>query len=176
MRVRVSDINDFDQRVGHLVPGWTASTPPTARPMAGHWCRLEPLNPARHADGLYQANRADEKGRMRTYLPYGHFDSVTSYRAWLEGVAGCEDPMFFAIIDGQGRAVAAPRVRLRGHLQSGGRRKGPQPGHGVVLDHRRRVAAPAAYARWLAPKNFDAESRQRIALSKLTRPDALSAP
>jgi len=105
MRVRVSDTNDLGQRVGHLVPGWTARTRPAARPMAGRWCRLEPLDPGRHADDLYQANRAGEKGRIWTYLPYGPFDNVTSYRAWLECVASCEDPMFFAIIDGQGRAV-----------------------------------------------------------------------
>ena len=34
----------------------------------------------------------------------------------------------------------------------------------------------AAYERWLAPDNFDAEGRQRTALSKLTLPDALFAP
>ena len=105
MPVLVSDINNFDQPVGHLVPGWTARTRPAARPMAGHWCRLELLDPARHANDLYRANRADEEGHMWTYLPYGPFDNFTSYRAWLEGVAGREDPMFFAIIDGHGRAV-----------------------------------------------------------------------
>jgi RimJ/RimL family protein N-acetyltransferase len=34
----------------------------------------------------------------------------------------------------------------------------------------------AAYARWLAPDNFDAEGRQRLALSELTLPDAPPAP
>lgn len=105
MRVQVSDVNDFDQPVGHLVPGWTARTRPTARSTTGRWCRLDPLDPATHADDLYRANQADEQGRMWTYLTYGPFDSLTSYRGWLEGVAAREDPMFFAIIDGQGRAV-----------------------------------------------------------------------
>jgi len=107
MGVQVSDINDFGQPVGHLVPGWTARTWPAARAMAGRWCRLEPLDPARHVDDLHRANQADEQGRMWTYLPYGPFDSLPSYCAWLERVAGREDPMFFAIIDGQGRAVGA---------------------------------------------------------------------
>lgn len=59
----------------------------------------------RHADELYRANSADTQGRMWTYLPYGPFDSLGLYRAWLDEVAGREDPMFFAILDEQGRAV-----------------------------------------------------------------------
>ena len=51
---------------------------------------------------------------MWTYLPYGPFDNLTSYRTWLEGVAGREDPMFFAIIDGHGRAVGVASF-LRTH-------------------------------------------------------------
>ena len=244
MRVRVSDINDFDQPVDHLVPGWTARTRPVARPMAGRLCRLEPLDPARHADDLYRANRADEKGRMWTYAPYGPFNSLTSYRAWLQGVAGREDPMFFAIIDGQGRAVGvASFLRIDpsagtievGHLafspavqattaateamalmmrtvfdelgyrryewkcdslNAASRRATQRLGfvyegtfrQAVIVKGRNRDTAwfsitdaewprlAAAYERWLAPDNFDAQGRQRIALSKLTLPDAPPAP
>ena len=244
MLVRVSEINDFDQPVGHLVPGWTARTRPVARPMAGRLCRLDPLDPARHADDLYRANRADEKGRMWTYLPYGPFDSLTSYRAWLQGVTGREDPMFFAIVDGQGQAVgvasflridpsagtidvgllafspavqataaatAAMALMMRtvfdelgyrryewkcDSLNAASRRAAQRLGfvyegtfrQAVIVKGRNRDTAwfsitdaewprlAAAYARWLAPDNFDGEGRQRIALSKLTLPDALSLP
>ena len=72
---------------------------------------------------------------------------------------------------------AAPRVRLRGHLPSGGHRQGRNRDtawFSITDAEWPRLAA--AYARWLAPANFDAEGRQRIALSKLTLPDALSAP
>jgi len=244
MLVRVSDTNDFDQPVGHLVPGWTARTRPAARPMTGRFCRLEPLDPDRHADDLYWANRADEQGRMWTYLPYGPFNSVTSYRAWLAGVAGREDPRFFAIIDGQDRAVGvASFLRIDpsagtievGHLafspavqattaatealvlmmrtvfdelgyrrcewkcdslNAASRRAAQRLGflyegtfrQALVVKGRNRDTAwfsitdaqwprlAAAYARWLAPGNFDAEGRQRLALSKLTLQDGLSAP
>ena len=244
MPVQVSDINDFDQPVGHLVPGWIARTRPAARPMAGRWSRLEPLDPARHANDLYRANRADEQGRMWTYLPYGPFDNLTSYRVWLEGVAGREDPMFFAIIDGKGRAVGvASFLRIDplagsievGHLafspaaqtttvateamslmmrtvfgelgyrryewkcdalNAASRRAAQRFGfvyegtfrQAKVVKGRNRDTAwfsitdadwprlAAAYDRWLAPDNFDAKRRQRLALSKLTLPDAPSTP
>jgi RimJ/RimL family protein N-acetyltransferase len=240
----VSDTNDFDQPVGHLVPGWTAHIRPATCPMAGRWCRVEPLDPTRHADDLYRANGADERDRMWTYLPYGPFDSLTSYRAWLEGVAGRKDPMFFAIIDGKGRAVGvASYLRIdppagtieAGHLafspglqattaateamalmmrtvfdelgyrryewkcdslNAASRRAAQRLGfvyegtfrQAAVVKGRNRDTAwfsitdaewprlAAAYERWLAPDNFDAEGRQRIPLSTLTLPDAAPAP
>ncbi len=79
--------------------------------MGGHWCRLEPLDAARHADDLYRANSADKQGQMWTYLPYGPFDSLAPYRAWLEEVAGREDPMFFAILDEHGQAVGVAALQ-----------------------------------------------------------------
>jgi RimJ/RimL family protein N-acetyltransferase len=238
MRARVSDINDFGQPVGLRVPGWTARNRPAARPVADRWCRLEPLDPARHADDLYLANRADEQGRMWTYLPYGPFDSLTSYRAWLEGVAGREDPLFFAIIDSQGRAVgvasflridpsagtievghlafspalqsttaatAAMALMMRtvfdelgyrryewkcDSLNTASRRAAQRLGfvdegtfrQAVIVKGRNRDTAwfsitdaewprlAAAFERWLAPDNFDAEGQQRAALSELTLP------
>ena len=53
---------------------------------------------------------------MWTYLPYGPFDSVTSYRAWLEGVAGREDPMFFAIIDVHVRVMLGAKTFAVFHI------------------------------------------------------------
>jgi RimJ/RimL family protein N-acetyltransferase len=210
--------------------------------MLGRGCRLEPLS-ARHADDLYRANRADEQGRMWTYLPYGSFDSPASYRAWLEAVAGRDDPMFFAIIAGEDGAVGvaawqridpAAGVIEVGHvafspalqgstiateamavmmrtvfdelgyrryewkcdaLNAASRRAAVRFGfiyegtfrQAVVVKGRNRDTAwfsitdaewprlAAAYERWLAPDNFDAEGRQRLALSSLTRPGAAPA-
>ncbi len=79
--------------------------------MEGRWCRLEPLDPARHAEDLHRANSADERGRMWTYLPYGPFESLAAYRTWMEGVAGRDDPMFLAVVDGAGRAVGVAALQ-----------------------------------------------------------------
>ncbi|HVG99051.1 MAG TPA: GNAT family protein [Chloroflexota bacterium] len=93
------------QPVGFPVPGWTPRPRPPRRPMAGRYCRLEPLDPARHGADLFAANAADD-GRMWTYLPVGPFDGEPSYRRWLEAVAGGDDPLFHAVVDvASGRAV-----------------------------------------------------------------------
>lgn len=41
---------------------------------------------------------------MWTYLPYGPFESLSSYAAWLDGVAGRADPLFFAIVNREDQA------------------------------------------------------------------------
>jgi RimJ/RimL family protein N-acetyltransferase len=67
--------------------------------MEGRYCRLEPLDPQRHASHLYVANAEDSQGGNWTYLPYGPFASLESYRAWMEKDCTSEDPLFFAIVD-----------------------------------------------------------------------------
>jgi len=72
---------------------------PPRTPMVGRTCRVEPIDPARHADDLYQANAADPTGRNFTYLAIGPFDGIEAYREWMTGAARSEDPLFHAIVD-----------------------------------------------------------------------------
>ena len=67
--------------------------------MTGRFCRLEPLDADVHAASLYKANAVDAEGKIWTYLPYGPFESLESYHAWLVQNSTGEDPIFFAIID-----------------------------------------------------------------------------
>ena len=64
----------------------------------GRTCRLEPLDAARHGESLHRANLLDREGRNWTYLPYGPFDRAADYLAWVESIAGKDDPQFFAIV------------------------------------------------------------------------------
>jgi len=74
--------------------------------MHGRYCRVEPLDPARHAAELHEANLLDRDGRMWTYLFSGPFATLDEYRAWLEAKQPSEDPLFFAFVDAaRGRAV-----------------------------------------------------------------------
>lgn len=92
--------------VGHPVPGWTARPTPPRTPIEGRFCRLEMLDPQRHAADLFAANRLDKEGRNWTYLAYGPFDKLEDYRAWAETVAAADDPLFHTIIDlATGKAV-----------------------------------------------------------------------
>jgi RimJ/RimL family protein N-acetyltransferase len=88
------------------LPDWTARETPPRTPMVGRFCRVELLDPGRHATDLFAANSLDTEGRNWTYLPSGPFADFDSYRGWLEKVAAAEDPLFHTIVDlASGKAV-----------------------------------------------------------------------
>jgi hypothetical protein len=74
--------------------------------MVGHFCRVELLDPNRHAAHLYDANALDSEGRIWTYLPYGSFETLESYLGWMNNYCRGDDPLFHAIVDNAtGKAV-----------------------------------------------------------------------
>src|SRR5689334_22001624 len=94
------------QPVGFPLPNWRPPALPPREPLEGRFCRVEPLDPERHAASLYEANSQDREGRIWTYLAYGPFASFESYRAWAENASRSTDPLFHAIVDrGTGRAA-----------------------------------------------------------------------
>jgi RimJ/RimL family protein N-acetyltransferase len=107
-------LNHLGQCIGFPLPEWTPPPLPPREPMTGRFCRLEPLDLARHAAALFEADAADTDGRSWTYLAYGPFDSLPSYRAWLSANCLGSDPLFFVILDtGDGRpAGVASYLRI----------------------------------------------------------------
>jgi RimJ/RimL family protein N-acetyltransferase len=90
---------------GRPLPAWRRRPAPPRTPMPGRFCRLEPLEVRRHAADLFAAFREDAEGLGWTYLPYGPFKRPTAFRSWLAAECGGEDPLFFAVVDANGRAV-----------------------------------------------------------------------
>jgi RimJ/RimL family protein N-acetyltransferase len=102
--------NNLGQPVGFPLPGWRSPPQPPRELIEGRFCRLEPLDPDRHAAGLFAANAADADGRSWTYLAYGPFATLTEYRDWMIATCLGADPQFVAIIDaatGQPSGVAS---------------------------------------------------------------------
>lgn len=98
--------NALGQPIGPALPGWTPRPRPARAVMPGQWCRLEPLDAARHAAELHAAYSEDPEGRGWTYLLDGPFPSLPAYRAWAEAAARSDDPLFFAVVDeAAGRAL-----------------------------------------------------------------------
>ncbi len=91
--------NDLGQPIGPPLPNWTPPPRPPREPLEGRYCRLEPLDPDRHAAALFAASAADRDGRSWTYKTYGPFPTLHSYREWMSGKCLGEDPLFFAIVD-----------------------------------------------------------------------------
>ena len=230
--------NALGQPIGEDVVGWSRPVPPPRMPMAGRWCRVEPLDTARHGAELFDAVSADRDGRNWTYLAYGPFASCDEYLGWMRTACAGEDPLFHAIVDiASGKAVGvASYLRIDpaggcievGHIHyAPALQRTPAATEAMylmmqrvfALGYRRyewkcdslnapsRAAAQrlgfsyegifrqatmykgrnrdtawyatidrewpaleAAYARWLAPANFDAQGRQRQSLSALTAP------
>ncbi len=103
-------LNDLGQPIGDPLQDWTPASPPPRVPIEGRFCRLEPLDPDRHAEALFAANAADGTGRSWTYLAYGPFQTLASYREWMSATCLGDDPQFYAIIDlvdGQPAGVAS---------------------------------------------------------------------
>ena len=99
-------LNEFGQAIGEPVPGWTPRERPADVTLTGTWCRVEPLDAARHADDLYAAYRSAPDQRMWTYLSTGPFETAAAYRSFAEGAARGTDPKQYAVIDLKtGRAV-----------------------------------------------------------------------
>jgi RimJ/RimL family protein N-acetyltransferase len=92
-------MNPEAQPTGQPLPNWSPRPVPPRTVMTGRFCRLEPLDPARHAQDLFAANKLDASGLNWTYLFVGPFAEFGSYRAWLEQVAKSDDPLFHTIID-----------------------------------------------------------------------------
>ena len=67
--------------------------------MDGRFCLVEPLDPGRHAESLFEANALDVDGRNWTYMPYGPFATFESFRTWMESFCSGDDPLFYAIVD-----------------------------------------------------------------------------
>ena len=93
------NLNALGQPVGLPVPDWTARPRPPRTPITGRYCRVEMLDPAKHAADLFTGNQLDTEGRNWTYLAYGPFAKLEDYRAWLDSVASADDPLFHTIVD-----------------------------------------------------------------------------
>jgi RimJ/RimL family protein N-acetyltransferase len=79
--------------------GWSAPPAPTARPIGGRYCRLEPLNSRRHGPQLFDAFSESSDGSLWTYLGYGPFRSMADYLDWIDSFCSGDDPIFYAVID-----------------------------------------------------------------------------
>jgi RimJ/RimL family protein N-acetyltransferase len=125
--------------------------------LEGRYCRLEPLDPGRHADALLAASNAPGAEDRFRYLREPVPDRA-SFDEWIASAARSEDPLFHAVIDRATGRCEGRQAYLR-----------ITPEHGVIeIGHilwgpaisRTRVAteALALYARYA----FDALGYRRF--------------
>jgi len=85
---------------------WQPRPRPARKVLTGRYVRLEPLDPARHGDGLYDASSVADAGDRFAWLPETPPRSRAEFQAWLDKAATSQDPLYFVVIDqATGRVV-----------------------------------------------------------------------
>ena len=67
---------------------------PSKKNLSSKYVVLEPININKHAKDLYLNFSKDKKNKIWTYLPYGPFISLSSFKKWLEFFCLNKDPFF----------------------------------------------------------------------------------
>ena len=78
---------------------WTPRPRPARNVLQGRYIRLEPLDPARHGDDLYEASAAPGAEERFRYLFEPPPASRDAFEMWLTKAESTEDPLFFAAVD-----------------------------------------------------------------------------
>lgn len=100
--------------------GWGGCARPPKASLVGRWVRLEPLDPARHADALWSAHVGTDVAATYRYMPYGPFDDRASYGAHLAKQAADPSDLYFALVTAErGAAGVASLMSI-------------EPAHGVA--------------------------------------------
>ena len=92
---------------------WKPRPRPERRVLEGRFVRLEPLDIARHGDGLFSASTMEDADARFRYLPDVPPASREAFRPWLEKAAASEDPLFFAVIDKVSGKVVGRQTLMR---------------------------------------------------------------
>ncbi|XP_055306359.1 uncharacterized protein LOC129570686 [Sitodiplosis mosellana] len=91
--------NEYGQAIGEAVPGWTARPWPVDVTLNGRTCRLEPLDPIKHSNDLFEAYLLAPDGRDWTYMFEERFIELEPFRKYIERIAKGSDPKYYAVID-----------------------------------------------------------------------------
>jgi RimJ/RimL family protein N-acetyltransferase len=91
--------NPYDQPIGPPVAGWSERPRPPRTVLHGRYCRLEPVDPERHAALLFAAYMEAPDARDWTYLFAERPESLPLFEKYLTGLAQSEDPLHFTIVE-----------------------------------------------------------------------------
>ncbi|MBL4773539.1 MAG: GNAT family N-acetyltransferase [Alcanivoracaceae bacterium] len=105
--------NNTGEAIGFPVKNWQKCSRPPQTDMIGRYCRLSPLDIDKHAKPLYQAYAQDSDAQNWTYLSYGPFSDIKSFRIWLQNSCTGQDPFFYVVIDNSNGSIIGLASYLR---------------------------------------------------------------
>jgi RimJ/RimL family protein N-acetyltransferase len=99
--------------IGPRVPDATPAPRPGRVVLDGRYCRLEPLDPDRHGEQLWEATQVPNAAALHLYLFEEAPTDRAAFQAWLVDRAASEDPLFFAVIDKRTGRVEGRQTLMR---------------------------------------------------------------
>ncbi len=94
---------EIDAESGLPIGPKMARTAPAKRPerivLDGRYCRLEPIDKARHRDDLFRASTPPDAAKRFRYLFEEAPKSIADIDAWIEKAEKSTDPMVYAVVD-----------------------------------------------------------------------------
>lgn len=106
------DESSLDQELGPRLH-WRPVKRPARTPLRGRFVTLEPLDADRHAEALYhESHEGALDPTLWTYMSYGPWKNLESFRKWVETNSRSTDPFFYAIVPDGGAAGQASYLRI----------------------------------------------------------------
>ncbi|MGD0490467.1 MAG: GNAT family protein [Steroidobacteraceae bacterium] len=102
MPISVSDLNN-----------WTPRAKPIRKAMDGRYCRLEPIDAAKHGEDLFEASSVSDAAERFRWLFEHAPENRGAFQPWLDKVQASEDPMFFAVVDKASGKAAGRQALMR---------------------------------------------------------------
>ncbi|KQZ87245.1 GCN5 family acetyltransferase [Mesorhizobium sp. Root157] len=100
---------------------WQPRPRPERKVLEGRYVRLEPLDAARHGDGLFEASTVPDADGRFAWLFEKPPASRTEFQTWLEKVEASQDPLYFTVVDKASGRIAGRQTLMR-----------IEPTHGVI--------------------------------------------
>jgi len=152
---------------------WQPRPRPSREPLEGRFVRLEPLDAARHGDGLYEASTVADADQRFRYLGEYPPQSRAAFQPWLHTAEASQDPLYFAVIDKATGKVGGRQTFLRmdppngvieiGHIYWGplvSRQRMATEAHFLFMQH---IFEGLGYRRWEWKCNNRNEPSKRAA-------------
>lgn len=95
----MTELNQYNQLVGAPVPEWQGVQILPRVPLAGHYCRLEPLDADRHSQQLFEAYQLAPDERDWTWLVAQRPDTPQAAWHWVQGKVADPTLTPYAVIE-----------------------------------------------------------------------------
>ncbi len=107
--------------MSHDLSRWTPRPRPSRVVIDGRYTRLEPLDPIRHGDALFELSTGPGTEERFRYLFEQPPATRIDLQPWLDKMAQSSDPMFWAVVDKMNGRAAGRQAFMR-----------IEPAHGVI--------------------------------------------